>query len=206
MTRQPQTGGLRLPKDVGVAASFAEAIEHAWSTIQKVNARMASRGLDENPEPDVECPVVTAELLISPGFVEYSTAFSAQLRWYNYVAVLLADVRSIILEIDNAQEDIASSKRLAFKAANELKAKNDRMSEKEMADHIFQDPHYKDLSLQKQILEQERIKLDARSDTLERNMKTISRQIENRKLEATGGARENNIPAHQSGRWEPRRD
>lgn len=206
--RAPQTGGggLQLPKDVGVSESEARAIENAWSTIERVNARLCAFGLDSNPEPTVECPIVTAESLLTPNITDYTTIFAAQLRWYNYVVVLLADVRAIILEVDNAMEDIASTKRLAFKDHNKRvgKKSDDWMSEKEMADHIFQDPHYKELNLQKQKLEQERIKLDAKSDTLERNLKTISRQIENRKAEAAGGTREGNMPGAASGSWERR--
>jgi hypothetical protein len=204
MTRQPQTGGLQLPKDVGVSETTARAIENAWSTIERVNARLCARGLDENPEPTIECPIVTAEALLTPDVKEFTTIFAAQLRWYNYVVVLLGDVRAILLEVENAMEDIASTKRLAFKDANALLPKNDKTSEKEMADRIFQDPHYKALNRQKQELEQDRITLDARADTLERNLKTISRQIENRKSEAAGGQREGNMPGHATGSWERR--
>ncbi len=204
--RAPQTsgGGLKLPQDVGVSESEAKAIENAWTTIQRVNARMCAFGLDENPEPTVECPVVTAENLLTPDIKEYTTVFAAQLRWYNYVVILLGDVRAILLEVENAMTDIESSKRLGFKEHNKRVGKKslDWMSEKEMADRIFQDPHYKELNLQKQLLEQERIKLDAKSDTLERNLKTVSRQIENRKAEAAGGAREGNMPGSATGRWE----
>lgn len=203
MNRTPQTGGgLHLPKDVGVSESTARAIENAWSTITRVEARMNARGLHDNPEPLVECPVVTAEALLAPDVKEFTTIFAAQLRWYNYVVVLLGDVRAILLEVENAMEDIASSKRLAFKKLNADLPKNDKMSEKEMLDHIFQDPHYKELNRQKQELDQERIKLDAKSDTLERNLKTISRQIENRKTENQGGQREGNMPGAATGSWE----
>jgi hypothetical protein len=205
MNRAPQTsGGLNLPKDVGVSETTANAITNAWATIERVNARMCAKGLDSNPEPTIECPVVTAEALLTPDIKEYTTVYAAQLRWYNYVVVLLADVRAILLEVENAMEDIASSKRLTFKAANAQLQKNDKMSEKEMADHIFQDPYYKNLNYQKQILEQERIKLDAKSDTLERNMKTVSRQIENRRTESNGGMREGNMPGAATGSWEAR--
>jgi hypothetical protein len=202
--RQPQTGGLQLPKDVGVSESTADAVVNAWSTIQRVEARMGARGLNDNPEPDIECPVVTAEALLAPDIKDYTVTYAAQLRWYNYVVILLGDVRAILLEVENAMEDIASSKRLAFKKQNALLAKNDKTSEKEMMDHIFQDPYYKTLNLQKQTLEQERIKLDAKSDTLERNLKTVSRQIENRKTESQGGQREGNMPSASTGGWERR--
>lgn len=205
--RAPQTsGGLQLPKDVGIGESVAKATEAAWSTIERVNARMTARGLDSNPDPDIECPIVTAEALLTPDITKYTTVYAAQLRWYNYVVVLLADVRAILLEVENAMEDLAAQRRIEFKERNKQvgKKSDDWMSEQEMKDRILQDPTYKNLKQQQQLLEQERIKLDAKSDMLERNLKTISRQIENRKAEAAGGQREGNMPGHATGSWERR--
>lgn len=205
--REPQTtGGLGLtlpaPKDVGISESEARATENAWSTIDKVRARMTAFGLAENPEPRIECPDVTAELLLTTDIREYTMVFAAQLRWYNYTVRLLADVRSVLLEVDNAMSDIASSQRQKFRKMNESAPKSDKIAVNEMDDRIDQDPTYKTLKLQKQQLDQERILLDAKADTLERNLKTVSRQIENRKAEASAGNREANMPSHVSGRWE----
>ena len=76
------------------------------------------------------------------------------------------------------------------------------MTASEMEDLILQDPHYRDLKLQEQQLEQQRIKLDAWCESLDRNLKTVSRQIENRKAEGVSGTREGNMSAHAAGRWE----
>lgn len=205
--RDPQTGGgfgLQLPpeKDLGIAQSTVRAAENAWSTIEKVRARMDAFGLSDNPEPRVECPVVTAEALLSPDYKAYSTVFAAQLQWYNYTVRLLADVRAVLLEVDNAMTDIASSQRQQFRKLNERAAKADKIPVNEMDDRIEQDPAYKTLKLQKQQLDQERILLDAKADTLERNLKTVSRQIENRKVESGAGNRDANMPGAASGRWE----
>lgn len=204
--RNPYTGGLglQLPpqKDVGISESEAQAAENAWSTIERVRARMDARGLLENPEPRVECPVVTAEALLTTDIREYTTVFAAQLRWYNYTVQLLADVRAVLLEVENAMEDIATSQRQNFRRMNDGKKKTDKIPLNEMNDLIEQDPVYKTLKLQKQELTQEKLILEAKAETLERSLKTVSRQIENRKAEGAGGNREGNMQGHASGRWE----
>jgi hypothetical protein len=206
--REPSTGnGLRLPRDVGIPESVAQTIESRWNTISVVDARLKAVGFHDNDMPNIECPVVTTEMLVTPDVKEYTTVFSAQLRWYNYVTRLLADVRAVILQLKNEMDDISASKRSGFRALNEHKAKADKISPTEMEDLILQDPHYQELRLQHQQLEQQRIKLDAWADSLDRNLKTVSRQIENRRTENLGSTREGNMAGDSSrrGSWEPRR-
>jgi hypothetical protein len=205
MPREPHTGALHLPKDIGLAQSTAQAIENQWNTITTVDARLKAQGIHANDTPNIECPPVTTEALVTTDIKEYTTVFSQQLRWYNYVTRLVADVRAILLQVSNEMDAIEAAKRIHFRQVNEGKAKSDKMSAGEMEDLILQDPHYRDLKLQKQELEQQRIKLDAWCESLDRNLKTVSRQIENRKAEANGGNREANMPGHASGRWEPGR-
>ena len=201
-TRDPRTGagGLTLPKDVGVGNAEAQAIQSRWDTIEAVDARLKAHGIHTNVVPDIECPVVTAEALTTPDIQQYTVTFAAQLRWYNYVVRLLADVRAVLLQISNEMEDIETTKRIHFRQMDEGKPAKDKMSATEMKDLIFQDPRNRELRLEHQQLEQERIKLDAWAESLDRNLKTVSRQIENRREESAGGRREGNMPG--AGRWE----
>lgn len=207
MRREPQAsglqaGGLHLPRDIGVSTTEAQAIETRWNTIDKVDARLQQQGIHTNNQPDVTCPDVTAEALMHPDINEYTRVFAAQLRWYNYVTRLLADVRAVLLQIGNEMDDIERAKRTHFRSLNEGRGRTDKVSVVEMEDLIGQDPTYRSLKLQKQELDQQRIKLDAWGDSLDRNLKTVSRQIENRKTESIGGNREGNMPGHGAGRWE----
>lgn len=203
--RDPQTGGglhLPDPKNIGISESTVRATENAWSTIERIRARMTAAGLADNPEPMVECPVVDADALLTPDYQRYTTIFAAQLQWYNYSVRLLADVRAVLLEVDNAMDDLASARRVEFRKLNETKAKAEKLPVTEMNDLIEQDPAFRALKRERQALEQHRLLLDAKTDTLERNLKTVSRQIENRKAEAMGGNREANMPSHAAGRWD----
>ena len=199
--REPRTGGLHLPKDVGVAESVAQTIETRWNTIGAVDAHLQQHGIHANPLPDIVCPVVTTEALITTNITEFTTIFSAQLRWYNYVTRLLADVRAVLLQVENEMDDIAAAKRTFFRQLGEGKKKTERMSAAEMQDSILQDPHFRDLKLQQQQLEQQKLKLDAWGESLDRNLKTVSRQIENRRAEGIGGQREGNMSGDANGTW-----
>jgi hypothetical protein len=207
-TRQPQTGpqepagGLNLPKDVGVGAAAAYAIGTEWNTIAAVDALLLKRGIHDNPEPDVSCPVVTAEILTDPDVTKYSYVYASQLRWYNYVTRLMADIRAVILQVKNGMDDIETSKRGHFRQLNAGQDKPNRLDKSEMEDLIQQEPYYRDLKKQLQILEQQRIKVDAWAESLDRNLKTISRQIENRRTENNGGNREGNMPGAAIGAWQ----
>jgi hypothetical protein len=205
MAREPQTGGLNLPRDVGIPETETQSITQRWNTVKLIDARLEALGMHRNDEPDIECPPVTTEALVTTDIREYSTIFSAQLRWYNYVTRLVADVRAVILEVKNAMGDIERHKRKYFREMDEGKTKKDgKMTVQEMEDDIELDPAYRDLKLHAQQLEQTRIKLDAWGESLDRNLKTVSRQIENRKAEGLAGSREGNMPASASGRWERR--
>lgn len=198
-TRTPQTGGLHLPPDVGLGQQAAAAIANEWDTIAGVDERLRQQGFHANPEPDVVCPIVTTEALVNPDIKEFTTTFAAQLRWYNYVTRLHADVRAQLLQVTNEMDDITAKRRAYFREAGK------KMNAAEMEDRIRLDPRMHELTVLKQQLDQHRIKLDAWSDTLERNLKTVSRQIENRKTESSGGNREGNMPAHagqgRPGQW-----
>lgn len=204
MAREPSTSGgsLHLPKDIGVATSTASTIENWWNTIEAVNKRLALAGIHPNIEPDIVCPEITAEILLTDDVRVYTTAYSAQNRWNNYVTRLHGDVRAVLLQVENEMTDIAAAKRNYFRTTYTGKEK---MSVLEMEDAISQDPHYRELRLMKQQLDQQRIKLDTWLEGLVNNTKIVSRQIELRKTEYGNGNREGNMPEAASGRpdrWE----
>lgn len=203
-TRQPVSGGLHIPKDVGVAESAAAQYQAEWNTIDRVNAQLAKWGIHENEEPQLVCPKITPALLMTSDVTEFSSLFASQLRWFNYASRLLADIRAGGLQVKNQMEDIAVATRTALRKTNEGLPKVDRMSVGEINDAVENDPSYRALKVQHQEIEQFRIKLDAWSEELDRNLKTVSRQIENRRAESESGRREANMPGDSRGAWRPR--
>jgi hypothetical protein len=158
--------------------------------------------MQENKEPDIEYLPVTADQLTSPDWKAYTTTYTSHLRWYNYVVRMLAEIRAELLQVKNQKGDIERVKRAGFRVVNEGRKKTDRMSAQEMADIIEEDPTYHILKIREQELDQLKLKVDAWSEEMDRNLKTVSRQIENRRTESQGGNRENNMPGAGRGRWE----
>lgn len=200
-TRAPQTG-LQLPKDVGVSQTTADAVAAEWDTLPYVDSRLKDSGMQPNKEPDIEYLPVTAEQLMVPDVKQYTATYASHLRWYNYVVRMLADIRAELLQVQNQKGDIERVKRAGFRVINEGRKKTDRMSVQEMADIIEEDPTYHILKIREQELEQLKLKVTAWSEEMDRNLKTVSRQIENRRTEVQGGNRENNMPGAGRGRWE----
>jgi hypothetical protein len=202
--RTPQTGGLQLPTDVGVSATDAASIANAWNTMPLVDARLQAAGICPNIEPDIVYMPVTVDQLLAVDLKSYTVTFTTQLRWYNYVVRLLADIRAELLQVDSQIADIARKKRGEFRELNKVVSKADRKSVAEMEDATWQDPVYRTLSIMQQELTQAKLKVEAWGNEMERNLKTVSRQIENRKTEGQGGSREANMPGHAAGRWNGR--
>ena len=195
-TPQPaEAGGLHIPVAIGTPASVATAVESRWSsTIERVNARMKSRGFYDLPTPQIACPDVTAEALLTNDINQYTVTYEGQLRWFNYAVVLLASCKATLLGVDNEMEDIAAKTRIKLREFNKGARKEDKVGTQEMADMIDQDPVYNDLKLQQQELTQNKLLLQARYEMLELCLKVVSRQVEIRKAEGQAGSRGQNLP------------
>lgn len=199
--REPATGSLRLPDEVGVSAAEAAAVANRWNTIGRVNDRLAAAGMTPNVVPEAQYITVTVEQLMTGNINDFTALYHSQLRWYGYANRLLADIRATLLQVDNEMKDISLLKRKFYREFNESKEKKDRVSKDDIDIFIESDAQYRDLKVEEQDLTQMRMKVEAWVEELESSMKAVSRQIENRRGETVGGNREQNMPNHHSGRW-----
>jgi hypothetical protein len=180
---------------MGTPESVAAATESRWSaTITRVNAKMKSSGFFDLPIPQMACPDVTADALLTNDVKQYTITYEGQLRWFNYTVVLLAACRATLLGVDNEMEDIAAKTRIKLREFNKNASKEDKVGAQEMSDIIDQDIVYNDLKLQQQELMQHKYLMQARLDVLELCLKVVSRTVEIRKTESQGGNRVNNLP------------
>jgi hypothetical protein len=201
-TRAPQTGGLRLPGDIGIGQQDAEHIAGERDTLPYVDARLKMSGMQISQEPNIEYLPITAEQLLVPDAKSYITTHTAHLRWYNHIVRILADVRAELLQVENEMGDIGRKKREHFRGLDAGKKKSDRMTAQMMTDIIESDPTYHVLAIRQQELQQLKFKIDAWAEEVENNLKVISRQVETRKIESEAGNRSANMPGHARGRWE----
>jgi len=179
--RQPVTGGLSIPKNVGVGETEQQKIHSTWDTIDKVEAELGMDGFIPMTTPEFECPQVTEEELTTEDSKSYTQTFARQFAWFNYSSQVLARVTVRLLQVENEQAIIASKMRDGFK--ERIRNGAPKMTVEEMKDQINLDPRYQELMLQAQIYQQKKTVLSAFAEGIERGLKVISRQVEIRKGE-----------------------
>lgn len=200
--RTPVRGGLHLPSSVGVGEQEQKDIHNAWTaTIDNVEADLASMGIVAEKAPEFSRPTLTAEQLTTTINKDYTILYSQHLSWYNYTTPLVAKVKARLLGVKNEMTDIEVRIRQEMKKKNKIVERDMKFTEKDIEDHIWMDPRYKQLLLERQRLEQYKLELDAYLETMDRNLLTISRQVEIRKIEYGGNHIENNLPGR--GRYQP---
>jgi len=179
--RQPATGGLRVPRNIGVAESEQKAVHNHWDTIGKVEGTLAMEGFVAMECPSFQCPMVTEEVLTTADSKAYTEAYAQQLAWFNYASQTLARATAHLLQVTNEMEMIEARMRRQFREG--IRNGGGKMTEKEMADEIMLDDRYSELLHFKQVTTQRKIELQAFTEGVERGLKVISRQVEIRKME-----------------------
>ena len=195
--RSPVGGGLRLPKVVGAGLAKENATHQRWGTLDRVHDRLAEWKVPEGVEPSIECPQLTAELLLTPDPKVYTTAFSHIRWWYGYANRLLARANAELLQIDNEMEDLQAELLKKFKEQNANLPKPQKMSAKEIDAEVVTDLRYREVKLAQQEVMQTKILLAAWVDDLDRALKLISRQVELRKEDNEAAKREQGMPVRE---------
>lgn len=200
--RFPVPGGLRVPKTVGIPQNTQENIHGRWTTSPLVEQAVAAAGLpyDETP-PHAYPGTLTAEQLttIDPG--EYTALFTEHLAWYNYLVPIVARVKSHLLEVRNEKKDIDVHIRTEERRRNGMRAKQDKLTESEIADSVWSDPRYNDLVLAEQKLDQQKLEYEARLDCISRNLQVISRQVTLKGQELELNRLEGGMPSRKTPRF-----
>jgi len=203
--REPQTGGLNLPKDVGLSEQATKNIEMQWDSHASVRDWLAQHGIHPLAEPQVMCPEVTPDMLLNPDPRSYAELFANLVQWQNYFDELLAEACACLLPIENEMEDIESAKRIHFRKMNEGKTKADRVTDDEVQDLILQDPRYRELKLSQQIFKQHKLFVETKVEQQGRKVRMVSRQVTIRQNELEAGQRAGNVGTsfkQAKGHWE----
>lgn len=180
--RQPSTGGLHLPTNVGLGETEQNRTHHQWDTSGYVLDRLKMEGFWTMETPTYELPQITPEMLTTADNTYYTTVYAQQLAWFNYATQILAKAKVEVLQTKNEMDMIESRMRKDFRDT----AKNSGIkvpSEQTIQDEINLDLRYSELRLYGQKMEQYKIMLDTFAEGIERGLKVISRQVEIRKME-----------------------
>lgn len=182
--RKPVVGGFVVPPLVGIGQRAEEAVHQEWNTLDGVENKLRQQGFSPMDTPAFACPLVTEDLLTTPDNKTYSEAFARQLAWFNYSSQNLARGIAELLQVQNEMELIAARLRRKFRQENKTNKKEDRLSGDDIQDEILLDPRYLELKHQEQKLQQYKSEMAAYYGGIERGLKTISRQVEIKKMES----------------------
>jgi len=204
--RTPVTGGgLNLPTSLGMSPKEEDAVAHRWDTLEGVVDNIGSWGFGEAVGPNVECPMVTADMLLTPDVKQYTTLFTSLLHWFNYANKLKARVMAELLQLENEMSDIAAETRKRLRRENEQRGNdtdvrgkkvkvNGKLTALDIDDEIETNLRHRELKIRAQAVKQTKYELDARCEELERSLRVVSRNIEMRKEELGDGRKAENMP------------
>lgn len=182
-TRQPITGGLKLPTNMGVGATTESQVHSMWNTLDEVEEQLAAEGFSRVGQPNFGCPQITEEALTTADNKSYTTTYAQQLAWFNYSSQTLARASAELLQVKNEMDVIDARMRKIFRERMQTGGKDAKMSAKDIEGEILLDARYSYLMHRQQQLTQYKIELGTYAEGIERGLKVISRQVEIRKME-----------------------
>lgn len=203
MERTPATGGLAAPTSLGISMTELEAILSKFDTQNAVEQDLKHMGLTDEKKPAFELPEITPEALTTTDNTQYTTLYSQQLAWQNYLSPIVAKVCSGLLQAENQMVLIEAAIEKRLKAQNKLRTKEEKLDKNDIKNEVLNDPIYQEAMLEAQRLKQYKLRLEAMTEIAGRNLRVISRQIELKKMEFDENNRETNINRGRGG-FQPR--
>lgn len=191
-------GGLRLPNVLaGIGANEEEEIHKSWDTYNDVKKYMEDTlGFMPPHEPQYPPPKLTIEDLTEAQGKDYTEKYLHFIGWFNYANQICASASAQILQYDNEIKIIEARMRENMRKQSTITTKGGKVKAPpvvEMSDTIRLDPRIIELTQVKQWQSQLLVRMTALREEFESGRGLLSRQIEIKKLEYGGAARENNL-------------
>lgn len=191
------TGGLSLPTVLaGMSASEEAEIHKRWDTYNDVTEHMENLGFGPPREPSYLEPTLSVEDLTESQGKDYTEKYLHFIGWFNYANQICASATAQILQCDNEIKIIEARMRENMRKRTDRKTRSGEAKAPpivEMADTIRLDPRIVELTQVKQWHTQLLERVSAKRMEFESGRALLSRQIEIKKLEYGGAARENNL-------------
>jgi hypothetical protein len=184
-------GGLVLPDTVGPGYDEQVAIHQQYNTFDDVETQLAMDGFHPEEPPQVARPRITAELLNHPNDKQYTEIYASLQAWYdytiNYYRRIQAKIAGIEAEVDAVGRAIR--KQIADNLTDLKKAPKPTEVKNMIADH----PRVVELEQEKLKLTQAEMLMKSHVDSIDRDLKTASRNIEMRKMDRGQGRRSSGV-------------
>lgn len=175
-------GGLTLPDSVGLSEKIAQELHNVWDTFDAVEVVLTKQGFMPLEKPGHTRPTLSPGTLERTNSTQFTEIYEKFTAWYSYAANLLARIKGGISQIDNEMDILAVKLKYATIEVSR-KAGQKRPAKEILEDQVKMDPHYQELMLEKQKLDQQRLIMDSHVESLYRDWRVISRQVEIRRQE-----------------------
>lgn len=187
-------GGLKLDAPVtGVGESEAQEIHRQWETYPSVQKYLEEQlALVSPSEPEFACPPLRVEDLTTPDSKAYTESYAQRVAWFGFFSEKKAEHDAIVLEIEAEMAVIETRIRTGMRKNNARKTRSGEAKAPpagEMEDAINSDSRYLELK-QKLVIHRQVLKrLNARVETLDREIRLTSRQVEIRRQDFDNAGR-----------------
>ncbi len=171
-----------------VSETEAEEIHRQWDMYPQVLGYLEQEiALVAPKEPDFACPPLQVGDLTTNDSNKYTETYVQRVSWFGFYSEKKAEHDAVVLGIEAEMNDIETRLRNLMRKNNQNKTRAGEAkmpSAQTMEDKINSDPRYIDLK-QKLVYHRQILKrLNARVETLDRELKLTSRQVEIRRQES----------------------
>lgn len=179
-------GGLRLQSVVaGVGESEAQEIHREWSSYPLVLQYLTEQlALVQPAEPEFACPTLKVEDLTTTDNKAYTETYVQRVAWFGFYSERKAEHDAIVLEVEAEMNIIETRIRNQLRKTSKKVTRSGESKAppaQEMEDLINSDGRYLELK-QKLVFHRQILKrLNARVETLDREIRLTSRQVEIRR-------------------------
>jgi hypothetical protein len=178
-----QSAGLFLPDAVGPGQTKEEFIHSKWDTFDEMELILAQAGFAPVEKPIFSQPRLTTEVLTTPDSHRYSEIYLQIEAWHNYAYNYKSRLQALQVGFENEMNEIERDVRTTAMAATRAK----KLSAIALKDTVEANPRYGELKIEHQKLEQQRLLMQSHVDSLERDLKLVSRQVEIRRQDIDAG-------------------
>jgi len=175
---------------MGVGIERRTSIEEHWSTFDAMEQSIVTLGLGDLRQPQGICPMLTEQIINEPNSANYSDNQQHFISWLNFATELLARVDAQILQYENMLAVLAAETKSSYRQIQAGAEGAKKLTVDELNTKLLLSPEYKKIKHTMQQLQQKRYLLKARVDTLDSDVRLLSRRIELTKMdrEATNAA------------------
>ncbi len=173
-------GGLHIPGPLGIGETQEETIQRTWSTFDEMELHLARNyGVHPLEQPRCAIPRITGHLLNDANNREFSQIYANFGEWFGYITSLYGRIQAKIVEINNEMSDLEVHNRKEMLNAWRQTGgvKKDKPTVQEMSDYNALHPRHRELQLDHQRWEQQRLILQPRKEQLKKDSDIVSRQV-----------------------------